>query len=77
MERYETRGKALEFFPRYLNKRNLYYCRCTNTSHIPTIEYDIPQGPVVRPLLFIIYANDILNTVRVTKNRLFADDTTI
>ena len=72
---YGVRGNALEFFKSYLSNRK-QYVSCNNTSsHITTIEYGVPQGSVLGPLLFIIYVNDIVNAVQGMKIRLFADDT--
>ena len=68
---------ALKFFESYLSNRNQYAC-CNNTSSsITTIEYGVPQGSVLGPLLFIIYVNDIVNAVKDIKIRLFADDTAL
>ena len=72
---YGIRGNALEFFKSYLSNRK-QYVSCNNTSsHITTIEYGVPQGSVLGPLLFIIYVNDIVNAVQGMKIQFFADDT--
>ena len=66
---------ALKLFESYLSNHNQYVC-CNNTSSsITTIEYGVPQGSVLGPLLFIIYVHDTVNAVKDNKIRLFADDT--
>ena len=47
------------------------------TSKEHNINYGVPQGSVLGPLLFILYTNDLPNTLTVSKSILFADDTTI
>ena len=46
-------------------------------SDIKTIAYDVPQGSVLEPLLFLLYINDIQHAATNTHLRLFADDTAI
>ena len=43
-------------------------------SNLTKINYDVPQGSVLGPLLYNIYINDISTCVSCTP-RLFADDT--
>ena len=48
-----------------------------SNSHIETIKCCFPQGYVLGPLLFIVYANDLPRRLNLTKSILFADDTTV
>ena len=77
LKHYGIRGMALAFFRSYLSNRK-QYVSCNNTaSYISTVEYGVPQGSVLGPLLFIVYVNDIVNAVNGVNIRLFADDTAL
>jgi hypothetical protein len=47
------------------------------TSSVVEVSSDVPQGSVLGPALFILFINDIVNSVQKCSIKLFADDTLI
>jgi hypothetical protein len=78
LNHYGIRGQALNWFQDYLSNRKQYSIVNGKHSELKNINYGVPQGSVLGPLLFLIYTNDIANcTKEENKTRLFADDTGI
>ena len=71
---YGIRGVAFKLLSSYLTYPKQFVDFNRLHSELKDIKYGVPQGSSLGPLLFIIYVNDLQNTVDCTP-RLFADDT--
>lgn len=77
LEWYGIRGKALEWYTNYLSNRNMLVNYNNTESHLYDINYGVPQGSILGPLLFILYINDLPNALIYGSPILFADDTSL
>ena len=83
LSRYGVRGKTNDWFASYLpNRKMRVKCNITSTGNLEyskyqTVNYGIPQGSCLGPLIFIIFTNDLNTQLMNTASLLFADDTTI
>ena len=76
MEYYGVHGVALKLFQSYLSNRRQLTCIFDNFSAMDIIEWGVPQGSVLGPLLFLIFINDIHYSSELG-TWLFADDTSL
>lgn len=71
------RGHCLNLFQTYLNGRK-QCCEINSTkSEERTVEYGIPQGTVLGPILFTKYINSLFNLDTIGTIISFADDTVV
>ena len=77
LEHYGIRGIVLNWLKSYLSNRQQFVSVNGSVSSTMTLEYGIPQGSILGPLLFIIYINDIPEIARYAKFILYADDANI
>lgn len=67
-------GNLLEWLGSYLDKRQQRVCIKSKASSWKQTNAGVPQGSILGPLLFLIFINDIVKSIR-GNIRLFADDT--
>ena len=71
---YEFRGLALKLIQSYLSNRKQYTKMENCKSDLTEIEYGVPHGSSLGPLLFLLYIND-LHLASQFDTILFVDDT--
>ena len=67
------RGVVNSFLSSYLSNHKQCVCIDNHSSDTGSINFGVPQGSVLGPLLFNIFIDDIVN-IKVAKKVLFADD---
>ena len=76
LDYYSIRGVANLLLKFYLNDRKQNVLIDNQKSSEKIIEYEIPQGSILGPLLFLIYVNDLPSCLE-TVPWFFADDTAL
>ena len=77
LEYYGIRGRCLDLLKSYLSDSTQRTNFQNTLSDSCKITYEVPQGSVLGPLLFLVYINDIVNSTNNGEFVLFADDTNI
>ena len=68
---------AILWLESYLNHRKQCVLANSKTSDCLCITQGVPQGSIIGPLLYIIYANEISKIIKHSKIALYADDTVL
>ena len=77
LNHYGIRGIANKWFNSYLSDRYQFVTTNGKESDVKPIKHGVPQGSVLGPLLFLLYINDLHNSIKYSTTRHFADDTNL
>uniref|UniRef100_A0A8C6SLB0 Reverse transcriptase domain-containing protein n=1 Tax=Neogobius melanostomus TaxID=47308 RepID=A0A8C6SLB0_9GOBI len=77
LHKYGFRDNVYIWLYNYLTNREQYVSIKNYDSKKNSVEYGVPQGSILGPLLFIIYINDFASVSTTTFPVLFADDTNL
>ena len=77
LEKYGIQGCSLEWFKSYLKGRKQVCSIYGKKSSVKDINYGAPQGSNLGPILFLLYINDLPNSLKMSKPSMFADDTNL
>lgn len=73
---YRLNQNSIDLLKSYLNNRLQCTCIHGSSSSFKNVLRGVPQGSVLGPLLFLIFINDMGNSIPGIELTLFADDTT-
>ena len=77
LEFYGVRQSSLKWFISYFSNRRQYVSYKNCFSPMLPVEYGVPQGSIIGPVLFVIFINDIIKSDIDSSLILFADDTSV
>ena len=77
LENNGLRGKCLNILKDYLQNRSFIVKVGNICSEEKKIHYGVPQGSKLGPILFLIYANDMLKQLKNPNVFAYADDTAV
>ena len=80
LEMYNFSRNSVNWFAAYLSNRTHVVRTNKGQSNPSTVNYGVPQGSTLGPLLFILYVNDLLPFLRTNKSQgilMYADDTVL
>ena len=77
LSHYGVCSVSNDWFRSYLSNQQQYVSKNGYDSGLTKINCGVPQGSVLRPLLFLLYINDLNQAIKFCKVHHFADDTNL
>ena len=77
MKNYGIRRNNLKSFESYLNNWKQFISFDNKNTSFADIKCGVPEGSTLRPLLFLIYANDLNQASDILDPIMFADNTNL
>ena len=74
---YGISGKEWDWFHSYLSNRRQITVYDGCSSNMKRVDFGVPQGGSISPVLFLLYVNDMPNTSLNCESLLYADDTSL
>ena len=75
LRKYGFHGPVLKWIEDFLSERSQFVQVNNSRSDNARVKSGVPQGSVLGPVLFLIFINDIIDAVKYSCIKIFADDT--
>ena len=77
MRTYGAGARTQKWIQSYMSSRKQFVTVNTSRSKTRTVKWGVPQGSRLGPLFFLIFVNDMMNTVEHGSCEMYADDSAI